>query len=194
MIHNILLGKKVVLASASPRRKEIFDFIGVKTLIVPSNYIETNFTVNPRKLVKEHALQKALTVKKQMDSDCLIIGSDTIVVLNKVILGKPKCNEDVIKFLELLSGETHSVYTGISIVYKNIILQDFEKTRVTFKTLSRKEIDEYISTSEPFDKAGAYGIQGYGSQFIKKINGCYFNVMGFPVNNFYNLLEKIEGK
>ncbi len=194
MIHNILLGKKVILASASPRRKEIFDFIGVKVLVVPSNYHETTFTNNPRKLVKQHALQKALAIKEKMDSDCLIIGSDTIVVHNKVIFEKPKCKEEAVNFLELLSGETHSVYTGISIVYKNFILQDFEKTRVTFKILTKNEIEEYIATSEPFDKAGAYGIQGYGSQFIEKINGCYFNVMGFPVNNFYNLLKQIEGK
>jgi len=194
MIHSLLIDKKVILASASPRRKEIFDFIGVRTLVVQSNYEEALFTANPRKLVKEHALQKALTVKKQMDLDCLIIGADTIVVHNKVILGKPECKQEAVKFLELLSDQTHSVYTGISILYKNIVLQDFEKTRVTFKALSSEEIDEYISTSEPFDKAGSYGIQGYGSQFIKKINGCYFNVMGFPVNNFYNLLLQIEGK
>jgi len=124
----------------------------------------------------------------------LLNGELIEVGVTEEIFEKPKCKEKAVNFLELLSGETHSVYTGISIVYKNFILQDFEKTRVTFKILTKNEIEEYIATSEPFDKAGAYGIQGYGSQFIEKINGCYFNVMGFPVNNFYNLLKQIEGK
>ena len=191
MIHNLLKGKQVILASASPRRKEIFDLIGIKALRMPAEIEEDNCIANPRKLVQFHAENKATYISRKVDSECLIVAADTIVYHNNKIMGKPVDKFEAASFLTRLSGTFHYVYTGISIAYKNQLLTDFTKSRVEFIEISAKEIEDYLKTGEPLDKAGAYGIQGYGSQFIKKISGCYFNVMGFPVSLFYQMLKKI---
>ena len=191
MIHILLKDKKVILASASPRRKEIFEMIGIKALQMPAHIDEETFCNNPRKLVTTHAENKALAIRKIVDNDYLIVGSDTIVYQNSDILEKPESKFQAAEFLTRLSGTYHYVYTGVAISYKNQIYSGYEKTKVTFRNLSAVEIEEYINTKEPMDKAGAYGIQGLGSQFVKKISGCYFNVMGFPVYRFYKLLEEI---
>ena len=191
MIHNLLKDKQVILASASPRRKEIFKLIGVKALQIPAHIEEDNIFNNPIKLVKFHAENKAKEIRKKVDNDYLIVAADTIVYLNNKVLFKPRNIHQATDFLTLLSGTNHYVYTGIAIAYKNNLILDYEKTRVEFNPLSAREIEEYIKTKEPMDKAGAYGIQGYGSQFIKRISGCYFNVMGFPITLFYNMLKRI---
>lgn len=191
MIHNLLKQKKVVLASASPRRKEIFDLIGVTVLQMPAHIPEEQVFQNPIKLVKYHAQNKAAAVKKHFENDHLIVAADTIVYLEKVVLEKPQNKMQAAEYLSRLSGNSHYVYTGVAIAYKNQIITDHEKTKVTFNQLSAREIETYIKTEEPMDKAGAYGIQGFGSQFISKISGCYFNVMGFPVSLFYKMLRKI---
>lgn len=191
MIHTMLKNKKIVLASASPRRKQIFAQIGLNALQVPANILEECATDSPRVLVKTLAKEKALAVAKKMDDDCLIIAADTVVYHDKKILEKPLSEMQAAHYLTQLSGNTHYVYTAIAIYYKNRTIVDYAKSKVTFKELSAKEIEEYIKTKEPMDKAGAYGIQGYGSQFIEKISGCYFNVMGFPVTLFYEMLKKI---
>jgi nucleoside triphosphate pyrophosphatase len=191
MIHNLLKNIPIVLASSSPRRKEIFELIGLKALQVPANTKEEMLPVSPAKLVATHSLEKARAVKAMVDSDCLIVAADTIVYHNHVILGKPEDPMQAAEYLTLLSGDNHYVYTGITIYYKNSYYKRFTRSRVEFKTLTSREIEDYIMTKEPLDKAGAYGIQGYGSQFIKKISGCYFNVMGFPVSLFYNMLKEI---
>lgn len=191
MIHTLLKGKQIILASASPRRKKIFDLIGIKVLQIPANIDEEIYDCSPSKLVKTHAKNKALEITKKYDSECVIVAADTIVYQDKQILGKPKNKFDAAKYLTRLSATNHFVYTGIAIAYKNQVYADFAKSYVEFHELSAQEIEEYIKTKEPFDKAGAYGIQGFGSQFIKKISGCYFNVMGFPVSLFYEMLKKI---
>ncbi len=191
MIHNLLKDKKVILASASPRRKEIFKLIGVKALQMPSYIEEDNIFNNPVKLVKFHAENKAKEIRKKVDNNYLIVAADTIVYQNDEVLVKPRNIHQAADFLTQLSDTSHYVYTGIAIAYKNNLISDYEKTRVEFNPLSAREIEEYIKTKEPMDKAGAYGIQGYGSQFIKRVSGCYFNVMGFPVMLFYNMLKKI---
>lgn len=191
MIHNLLKDIPVVLASASPRRKQIFALIGLKALQLPANIEEDILPVSPAKLVRMHSRQKAKFVKAQVDPDCLVVAADTIVYHNQVILGKPADKLQAAEYLTLLSGDYHFVYTGITISYKNNLYSDHAKSRVTFKKLGSSEIENYINTGEPLDKAGAYGIQGYGSQFIKSISGCYFNVMGFPVSLFYDMLEDI---
>ena len=191
MIHNLLKDKKVILASASPRRKVIFEMIGISALQIPAHIDEDNFCNNPRKLVVTHAKNKALAIRKIVDNDYLIVGSDTIVFQQSEILEKPENRLQAAEFLTRLSGTHHYVYTGVAISYKNQIYSGYEKTKVTFRNLSAYEIEEYINTKEPMDKAGAYGIQGMGSQFVKKISGCYFNIMGFPVYCFYKLLEEI---
>jgi len=194
MVHTLLKGKKVVLASASPRRVKIFKMLGINALKMPSHVDENNDWKNPGKFVIQAAKLKAQSIARVMDQDCIIVAADTIVFLGDTILGKPNDKDDAARYLQLLSGNTHTVYTGICLISgpgQHRIVSDYEKTKVTFKKLSNKEIEDYIETGEPMDKAGAYGIQGYGSQFVEKISGCYFNVMGFPVPLFYKLLEKL---
>ncbi len=191
MIHNLVKGKQIILASASPRRKHIFEMIGIKALQMPANIEEENIYRSPAKLVKYHAKNKAKFISKNFDSSCLIVAADTLVYQNKKVLGKPETKRQAAEFLNLLSDDFHYVYTGVAIAYKNQIHLDHEKTKVFFKALSEEEIAEYIATKEPLDKAGAYGIQGFGSQFIDRLVGCYFNVMGFPVTLFYQMLRNI---
>jgi septum formation protein len=191
MIHDLLKNKQVVLASASPRRKAIFDFLGVQVLQMPAHFHEPLFTDNPRKLVLSHAKDKCLHVSRQVDSGCVIIAADTIVYHQKKILEKPEDINEAYQLLRALSGSIHHVYSGIAIYFKHNLYTDFEKTKVEFSPISEADMTSYLETKEPFDKAGGYGIQGYGSQFIKNISGCYFNVMGFPVHTFYLLLQNI---
>ncbi len=191
MIHKLLSGKKVVLASGSPRRKAIFQMIGINALQIPPNIDETITTHNPRRFVCLQAKNKAKEVNKNMDTDCIVVAADTIVYHNNEILGKPKNVYQAADYLSRLSNNKHSVYTGISVSYCGKTITDFSRTSVIFNSISMYEIEEYITTKEPMDKAGAYGIQGYGSQFINSISGCYFNVMGFPVALFYEIVKKL---
>lgn len=197
MLHNLLKNRKIILASASPRRKEILDLVGVKYLQLPADVDETILPsdhINPKRYASRIALLKCKEISKLNDKNCLVISADTIVYFNKAILGKPKNHDEVYEYLKQLSGNTHIVYTGICLSYQNKFYSAVAKTSVSFKVLENDEIRQYIETGEPNDKAGAYGIQGYGSQFITKINGCYFNVMGFPVNLFLSLLKEINLK
>lgn len=189
MIHNVLKDIKVVLASESPRRKILLEMLGLKPLVIPARIDETLTALLAHKQAMVHARSKTDAVARFLDHDALIIGSDTIVCVDHQNLGKPNGKVQAAQYLRMLSGRSHSVYTGISLRYQNRVLTDYERSTVTFDPLSEAEIDAYILTGEPFDKAGAYGIQGYGAQFIRKIQGCYFNVMGFPVNLFYRMLE-----
>jgi septum formation protein len=191
MIHTLLEGRPTVLASSSPRRKQIFDMIGVKMLILPADIDETIVQEPPRKLVCRHAEGKARAVAEKFDSDTLVIGADTIVYHRGEILGKPRDAQQAAEYLARLSGDTHAVYTGVSLIRGTRVQTDVARSSVRFSRLTPREIDEYVAAGEPLDKAGAYGIQGLGCQFIEKINGCYFNVMGFPVSLFYELLLKI---
>ncbi len=191
MIHNILKNKKVILASASPRRRSIFQQIGINALQMPANIPEIHTTKNPRILVQNLAKSKAVNIAEQVDEDCVIIAADTIVYFEKEILEKPLSERQAVEYLTRLSGKSHYVYTGIAIWYKNQLISDYTKSCVTFSEISENDIKEYLKTKEPMDKAGAYGIQGFGSQFVSKISGCYFNVMGFPVSLFYEMLKKI---
>ncbi|MFO7660640.1 MAG: Maf family protein [Candidatus Cloacimonadaceae bacterium] len=191
MLNELLKDRKLVLASASPRRREIFQMLGLNPLIIPADIHEPLDERPPRLIVKSHALHKAETVRKHFNAETVIVAADTLVQVDGLILGKPQSLNEAESFLSLLSGKSHQVYTGICILYKNRRLTEFAKSRVTFKQLTANEISSYIKTKEPLDKAGAYGIQGYGSQFITGISGCYFNVMGFPVNLFYTMLQSI---
>lgn len=195
MIHNILKDKRVVLASRSPRRKKIFSQLGLKVLYKPANIDENISIQHPRSYVLNLAERKASSVARDMDPECVIVAADTLVYLNGKILNKPENEDQAAEFLSLLSGKTHYVYTGLCVCYLRKCYCDYARTAVTFKELTRQEIRDYVETKEPADKAGAYGIQGYGSQFIRRVTGCYFNVMGFPVNKFYDLLtEKVFKK
>jgi septum formation protein len=192
MLHTLLKNKKLILASASPRRKELLKLLGLSFITMPADVDETIHAsdhINPKRYVQKIALQKFKSNQKKVDEDCLIIAADTTVYLNKQILGKPNNKDEAHAYLKLLSGQKHIVYTGLSVAYQDTILTDVEKTYVHFANLSDEEIWQYIQTGEPMDKAGAYGIQGYGSQFIEKVEGCYFNVMGFPIHLFYKMVR-----
>lgn len=191
MIHELLRHKKIILASVSPRRKELFSLLGISFEAIPAKIEEPINNEAPQTQAMQNALRKAQLVKDKVDKDALVVSADTIVVLDNHILGKPADTKEAGNYLRLLSGRTHSVFTGICIYYNEIANINYEQTFVTFAELSETEIDSYLATGEPLDKAGAYGIQGFGAQFVTKVEGCYFNVMGFPIRLFYEMLKTI---
>ncbi|OQY37600.1 MAG: septum formation protein Maf [Candidatus Cloacimonetes bacterium 4572_65] len=191
MLENLLKDKKVVLASESPRRRDIFKMVGINALQMPANIDEVMLDIAPFKMVQHYAKSKAEVVASHLDKNCVVVGSDTVVFHDGVILAKPKTKYEATDYLTRLSGDKHTVYTGVAISYKGNLITFYEKSVVEFDTLADSDIIEYIESGDCFDKAGAYGIQGISSQFIKKINGCYYNVMGFPINRFYKELKKL---
>jgi len=185
-------GKKLILASASPRRENLLKMIGFDFEMVDSQVDEQSevYTI-PEVHVLELAQKKALKVAEKINSG-LIIGADTIVVLNNQILGKPKDAKQAKEILRQLSDRTHTVYTGFAIVEKpsGEMVSEFEKTLVSFRKLEDEEIVRYIQSGSPLDKAGGYGIQDQGALFVEKIDGCFYNVMGLPVTKLYQALGK----
>lgn len=182
----------IILASASPRRYELLKNAGLNFRVQTSDVEEDNsLNLPPQALALSHAKMKGLSVAKN-NPLALVVSADTIVVCDDEIMGKPTDDEDALRMLSGLSGKTHKVTTAFGVTYQkyeNNLFQT-EETEVTFRDLSEEEILAYISTSEPFDKAGAYGIQGQGALLVKKINGCFYNVMGFPLSRFYCLLNE----
>jgi septum formation protein len=187
----------IILASASPRRKDLFEMMGIPCTVDPSDIEEIiSSELKPSENVCKLADQKALNVAERHENS-VIIAADTIVVKDDVILVKPETESEAADMLRSLSGNHHHVYSGVSVVdldSHGAVIQKVTfsgKTKVTFSTLDETEIKHYISTGSPMDKAGAYGIQDdYGSLFIKKIEGDYYNVVGFPVNKFYQILKQ----
>lgn len=178
---------RLVLASKSPRRAEILKNAGVDFTVRVQDADETlPADISPENAVMYLAEIKARAVKSEKGE--IVLGADTVVVLNGKILGKPNSREQAFSMLRALSGKTHSVFTGVCAVSDEKTEKFFEKTDVTFLEISDSEINGYIDTGEPFDKAGAYGIQGFASKFVKSINGDYFNVVGLPICKIY---EKI---
>ncbi len=184
----------IYLASKSPRRKILLNQIG---LSFKSFSVELNEEIldaeHPIKTVKRLSKEKLELAEKRINSG-IIITADTIVVLDKKIIGKPTTKKNAVEILNTLSGNTHFVYTGYSI--KNLEsgtqITDYQKTAVTFRNLTKKEITDYVGTGSPMDKAGAYGIQDeFGAVFIRKINGCYNNVVGLPLSKVYYSLKEI---
>ncbi|MDF1612168.1 MAG: Maf family protein [Stygiobacter sp.] len=185
---------QITLASKSPRRRKLLKSLGLKFRSISVDLNEDILDgEHPILTVKRLSLHKLELAKNKIKSG-IIITADTIVVLNKEIIGKPKNEKDAFNILKNLSGKTHIVYTGFAIEnvdnQKKII--DYEKTKVTFRVLSDDEINEYIKSGSPMDKAGAYGIQDdYGALFVSKINGCYYNVVGLPLQKLFINLKKI---
>ncbi|MGD9580955.1 MAG: nucleoside triphosphate pyrophosphatase [Vampirovibrionia bacterium] len=176
--------KKLILASASPRRKELLKNLGYEFEIIPADIEETiDNSKIPEEIVKELSFQKAEHIAKKVSEPSVIIGSDTIVVINNKILGKPIDEKDAFNMLQELSGKVHQVISGIAIIDNktNKTFIDCVSSDVYFRELSKEEIIKYIETKEPMDKAGAYAIQGIASIFIEKIEGCYNNIVGLPV-------------
>ena len=173
---------KIVLASASPRRKELISLIADNVVIRPAECDETlPDGIGAREAVEYLSKIKNDAAKAISAEDELIISADTVVAVCDEILGKPADKEDALRMINLLSGKTHQVYTGVTLSFKDEFITFSEKTDVTFFSLSEKEIEDYVSSSEPYDKAGAYGIQGKAGLLVKGINGDYYNVVGFPV-------------
>ncbi len=183
---------KIILASASPRRREILGNLGLEFAVVPSTVEEKSTEIEPEKIAMELSRQKAQDVAKTAcDKGTLVIGCDTIVVKNGKILGKPKTEGEAKEMLSLLSASEHTVISGLTLVLGDKVLSKCEKTQVFFDKLSKSEMENYIASGDPFDKAGGYGIQGSASRFIKGINGCYFNVVGLPVHLFYQMAKEL---
>lgn len=184
---------KIILASASERRQELLKRLVNDFDIMVSDFDENtvNYEDSIDDYVKKIALGKAMDIKNKVKEDSIIISADTIVTLDNRILGKPKNEEDAFNMLKTLQGRSHYVYSGIVVVNNktNDIKQESLKTKVTFSNISDNEIYDYISTKEPLDKAGAYGIQGFGGIFVESIEGCYYNVVGLPLNKLRSMLN-----
>lgn len=175
------MNSSLILASASPRRKELLELLQLPFEVIGSEVEEVvDENLHPEVMVQSLAQQKAESVAKT-NPHAFVIGSDTLVVFQGKMLGKPKSEEEALEMLTMLSGQTHEVYTGVSIVQNGNQHSFCEKTSVTFYSLSQREIEEYVNTGEPMDKAGAYGIQGYGALLVKEIKGDYYAVMGLPI-------------
>lgn len=188
---------KLILASASPRRAQILRNAGLDFEVVPVHADEScREGEAATDYVRRLADEKARIVARQLAGDAVgdstfVIAADTVVVIDSEILGKPSSPANAREMLRRLSGKTHEVYTGLAVLQANssAIRTAVETTRVTFAILSEKEIEDYIATGEPFDKAGAYAIQGRGGKFISRIEGCYFNVTGLPLARLYAILR-----
>lgn len=186
---------RIILASQSPRRKKLLQQLGFSFDVIPSTVDEFSTTKDPVQLVEELAYRKAKDVANR-NADSLIIGADTIVVKDKQILGKPKDRMEASKTLNILSNTQHSVYTGVAIVSTDKNLNVLKSsnfsvlTNVYFSKLEQNEIEAYIDTGSPMDKAGSYGIQDdWGAAFVEKIEGDFYNVIGLPLNKLYNELK-----
>ena len=183
-----------ILASKSPRRERILRKIGINFEIIPSNIPEElDFNISPENLAEQLSKKKVRKISKKHQNK-IIIGADTIVYHGKEIFGKPRDKDENYKMLRSLSGKTHKVVTGVSIAHKNQdILKTFSQiTEVTVRKIPSDELLYYINNYSSFDKAGGYGIQDWSSVWIKKINGCFYNVMGLPLSKFYKHYSIIE--
>jgi len=186
---------KFILASASERRKDLLSRIVSNFEVKISNFDEEKVEVstNIENYVKTLAEGKAKDVALNCDNDSIIIGADTIVVIGDNILGKPKDKNHAFEMLKLLSNNVHRVYSGVAVInnQKNIMKSECLYTEVYFSEISDDEIWRYIESGECLDKAGAYGIQGYGGVFAEKINGCYYNVVGLPLNLLNKMIKNV---
>ncbi len=184
--------KRIVLASTSPRRRELLNQIGLSFDIIPSSTLEKDIdSSDPIQGSIEAAEIKALNVAAKLSGDVLVIAADTVVVIDGMVLGKPKDKDEAKSILRRLSGRVHEVITGFFVI--NVLTDKrssgYERTRVWFRQLTEEEITSYVESGEPMDKAGAYGIQDLGSLLIKRIEGCYFNVVGLPISSLCEVLK-----
>lgn len=184
---------KIVLASASERRMELLGRIVEDFSVVVSNFDEESvkFKGNLGNYVVELSQGKAFASADKVEGEALIIACDTIVSCDGRILGKPKDRNDAVKMLQMLSGKTHQVYSGITVLNRSTgqYKSDYVKTEVRFSVLTDDEIIKYVESGEPMDKAGAYGIQGFGGVFVEEICGCYYSVVGLPINRLKYILR-----
>lgn len=182
---------QIILASGSPRRRQLLEQIGLSFTVRASDADESvEAGLSPAAMVETLSLRKGEAVAKTAAPGDLIIAADTVVALESSILGKPHSGEEAVHMLELLSGRTHQVYTGVTLIRDGAVLTQHEATSVTFRALTPEEIAAYVATGEPGDKAGAYGIQGYGALLVERLEGDYFNVMGLPLCRLGRMLAQ----
>ncbi len=188
------LDRKFILASKSPRRKHLLTMLGFKFDIIPAHIDETNHNnLESAEYVKTLALEKAKHIAKDIEHPSIIMGADTTVVLDGEMLHKPTDRDDAFRILKTLSGNTHTVHTGVALVSAPEMkgIADVKSTLVTFRELDDKEIWAYIDGGSPMDKAGAYGIQDdFGALFVSRIEGCYYNIVGLPLEMLYSMMKK----
>lgn len=182
----------IILASGSPRRKQLLEMLGLDFTVRPAKGEEViPRGAGPEEAVMALSAQKAGSVAAQSGPEDIVIAADTIVWFDGSILGKPKDTQDAARMLSSLSGKTHAVYTGVTVRKGDTVLTGAEESKVRFRKLSGREIDAYIATGEPMDKAGAYGAQGLASLFVEGIEGDFFNVMGLPVCRLGKMLKEV---
>ena len=188
--------RKIILASGSPRRRELLTQIGLEYTVIPSKKEEILRFTQPEDIVKDLSLQKAQDIAENAEVGTMVIGSDTVVSLDGEILGKPHTSENAVAMLKRLEGRSHQVYTGVSVVIKGMaadgtdaIISFAEKTDVHVYPMTEEEIQAYVATGDPLDKAGAYGIQGIFAKHVQGISGCYYNVMGLPIGRLHQELK-----
>ena len=182
----------IVLASASPRRKELLEMLGVTDLkVIPATGEEiAPESAGPEEMVMAISAAKAEEVAKLCDRGDVVIAADTIVWHRGKVYGKPHSRQEAIEMLESLSGDTHQVFTGVTVIYNGHMNVQSEMSRVSFRSLSEEEIQRYVDTGEPMDKAGAYGAQGKAALFVRGIDGDFFNVMGLPLCRLGEMLKE----
>ena len=182
----------VVLASASPRRRELLDLIGIRHSVDPADIDESIHGAElPATHVERLAREKALKVAARHPG-ALVIAADTVVVLDSRIMGKPRTETDAVSMLSALSDTTHKVVTGMACALNGQLESSVDDVSVTFRRLSEEEIREYVATGEPMDKAGSYGIQGYGATIVRRIDGDYFAVMGLSLVRLVELMQRLR--
>lgn len=188
---------KIILASGSPRRKELLLQIGIVPEIIVSHVEEKITSDIPAEVVMSLAEQKAVDVAKEMPEGTVILGSDTVVAADGKILGKPKSHEEAYEMIRRLAGRSHQVYTGVCLVKKgpegeaDTVVSFYDETDVNVSPMTEKEIREYADSEEPMDKAGSYAVQGFFARYIDGLKGSYANVMGLPVHLVYQELKKL---
>jgi septum formation protein len=184
----------LIVASASPRRSELLSNARIPFTVEPANVAEQPFpNEQPLQYAQRLARDKAFAIFAR-HSDNVVLGADTIVVVDEHLLEKPQDATDAARMLRLLSGRTHQVITGVCLIAPGYEQTEAEITQVRFSEVSEREIASYIQTGEPMDKAGAYAIQGMASRWVERIDGCYFNVVGLPVPRLYRMLQALEAK
>lgn len=182
---------KIILGSKSPRRKELFAMLGYDFTVVVSDVDEDSKNPNPKEQVLENARKKGIAIKK-LHRDSVIICADTIVVCNNKVIGKPKDRNDARAIISLLQDNYHYVYTGVVCLYNDERKEFVEGTKVLVTKMTNQEIEEYINTDEPYDKAGGYAVQGLFGKYIERIEGDFYNIVGLPICKLNKILKEIK--
>lgn len=186
-----MISPHVILASASPRRRELLDLVGIAHEVQPADIDETYQAGEEAAPHAERLAREKGEAIAALHPHAVVIAADTIVVIDGLVLGKPRDEADAARMLSMLGGQTHVVLTAVAVCYKGRTRSGVESVRVTFRMLDKERIGAYIATAEPMDKAGAYGIQGFGATLVERVDGDYFAVMGLPLARMVDLLQEI---